>query len=103
MTEERENKNTDFLFMQERIKQKRIYQSRAVQRLAWSAASGALFGLTALIVLLIFLPRIDRPAERQEVQPIMIPEEDEQEQEQQTVPEEPPVYITETISMELEE
>ena len=103
MTEERENKNTDFLFMQERIKQKRIYQSRAVQRLAWSAASGALFGLTALIVLLIFLPRIDRPAERQEVQPIMIPEEDEQEQEQQTVPEEPPVYITETISMELED
>jgi len=97
MTEERENKNTDFLFMQERIKQKRIYQSRAVQRLAWSAASGALFALTALVVLMIFLPGIDR----QEVQPIMIPEEEEQEQ--QTVPEEPPVYITETISMELED
>lgn len=48
MTEERENKNTDFLFMQERIKQKRIYQSRAVQRLAWSAASGALFGLSLI-------------------------------------------------------
>ncbi len=101
MTEERENKNTDFLFMQERIKQKRIYQSRAVQRLAWSAVSGALFALTALVVLMIFLPGIDRQTERQEVQPILIPEEEEQEQ--QTVPEEPPVYITETISMELED
>lgn len=99
MAEGRENKNTDFSFMQETIKQKRIYQSRVVQRLAWSMASGALFALTALVIWMILAPKLDNQVEQQEVQQITIPEEEEQPAEQ----EETPVYITETISMELED
>lgn len=99
MTEGKENKNTDFSFMQETIKQKRIYQSRAVQRIAWSVASGILFALTALVIWMILVPKLDNQVEQQEVQPITIPEEEEQPAEQ----EDTPVYITETISMELED
>lgn len=98
MAEGRENKHTDFSFMQETIKQKRIYQTRVVQRIAWSVVSGALFALTALVIFMILVPRLDNQAEQQEMQPITIPEEEEQEQQ-----EESPVYITETISMELED
>lgn len=99
MAEGRENKNTDFSFMQETIKQKRIYQSRVVQKIAWSVASGALFALTALVIWMILVPKLDQQAEQQEVQPITIPEEEEQPAEQ----EETQVFITETISMELED
>lgn len=107
MTEGKERKKTDFSFMQETIKQKRIYQSRMVQRIAWSVISGALFALTALGVWMIIGPRLDNQAEQQEMQPIMIPEEEEETIEETTEPEqeqeESPVIITETISMELED
>lgn len=101
MAEGRENKHTDFSFMQETIKQKRIYQTRVVQRIAWSVVSGALFALTALVIWVILVPRLDNQVEQQEMQQITIPEEEEQEQPAEQ--EEPPVYITETISMELED
>lgn len=105
MTEGKERKKTDFSFMQETIKQKRIYQSRMVQRIAWSVISGALFALTALGVWMIIGPRLDNQAEQQEMQPIMIPDEEEETIEETTEPEaeESPVIITETISMELED
>lgn len=99
MAEGRENKNTDFSFMQETIKQKRIYQSRVVQKIAWSVVSGALFALTALVIWMILVPKLDHQVEQQEMQPITIPEEEEQPVEQ----EETQVFITETISMELED
>lgn len=102
MAEGRENKNTDFSFMQETIKQKRIYQSRVVQRIAWTIVSGVLFALTALIIWMIFVPRLGDQAEQQEMQPITIPEEEETEQED-VQQEESAVYITETVNMELED
>lgn len=100
MAEGRDNKNTEFSFMQETIKQKRAWQSKVVQRIAWSVASGALFAVTALIIWAVFVPTLDNHVEQQEVQPVVIPDEIETEV---TEPEESTVYITETISMELED
>lgn len=100
MAEGRDNKNTDFSFMQETIKQKRAWQSKVVRRIAWSVASGALFAVAALVIWVIFVPTLDSHVEQQEVQPVVIPEEIEPEV---TEPEESTVYITETISMELED
>lgn len=102
MTEGRENRNTNFSFMQETIKQKRIYQSRVVRRIAWSVLSGVLFALTSLAVWMVLAPRLDRKAE-QEVQPITIPEEEEPQEISEEPQEETQVYITETVSMELED
>lgn len=99
MAEDRENKNRNFSFMQETIKQKRIYQTKIVQRLAWAAGCGAVFALAALLMWRIVGPNVlEKEEEAQELQPIVIPEENEPEEE-----DEPPVYITETISMELED
>lgn len=97
MFERKEKKDSDFPFMQETVKQKRLYQSRIVQKLAWSAASGILFGLTALVVWMIAFPGLSSHVEEKEVQPIVIPEETEETES----PEESTVYITETVSMEL--
>ncbi len=99
MGEDRENNHSNFSFMQETIKQKKIYQTKIVQKLAWSVAGGALFALTALIIFAAVLPKLNNHVEKQEVQEIVIPEEVEDEPQ----PEEVPVYITETISMELED
>lgn len=99
MGEDRENNHSNFSFMQETIKQKKLYQTRIVQKLAWSAVSGALFAFTALIIFAAVLPKLNNHVEKQEVQEIVIPEDAEEE----TEPEEIPVYITETISMELED
>jgi len=94
------DKNTGFSFMQEKVKQKPIYQNRMVQRALWSVVFGALFGLTALGIWVIAIPKLDSKAEERAIQPITIPEEAV---EPETEPEEVPVYITETISMELED
>lgn len=99
MGEDKEKNNSNFLFMQETVKQKKLYQTRIVQKLVWAAVGGVLFALAALAVFAIVLPRLNYHVEKQEVQQIVIPEETEEAQEQEEVP----VYITETISMELED
>lgn len=99
MGEEKE-KDTSFSFMQEKIKQKPIYQNRMVQRAAASVVCGALFALTALGIWMIAVPRLDSRAEEQEIQPIEIPKDDEPEEVEE---QEPPAVIKEVISMELED
>lgn len=94
---EDKDKNTGFSFMQEKIKQKPIYQNRTVRKALWSVTYGALFGLTALGIWAIAVPKLGDKVEEKTVQPITIPEEEPEPEE------EVPVYITETISMELED
>ncbi len=101
MVEEKEKKGSDFSFIQETIKQKRFYQNKVVRRIAWTIGSGVLFALTALGVLAVFLPKLYEKPEP-EVLPITIPKEEEVTEETDTE-EDVPVYITETISMELED
>lgn len=102
MTEEKEKRNLPFI--QETVKQRRLYQSRIVQRLAWSAASGVLFALAALAVIALAGPKVIPEPEQEKVQPITLPEpeetEDEKEEEEE---EEAPVYIMEQVSIELED
>ncbi len=102
MEEGKENRNASFSFMQETIKQKKLYQNRIVRRIVLSVASGVLFALTALFVWALLLPRLDMGPEEQEIQPITLPEEQEEPPEEKEEPSEP-VYITETVSMELED
>lgn len=97
MPEGKENRNLSFI--QETVKQKRFYQNRIVRRLVWSVASGVLFALAAVAVLAVAIPRISFPAEKREVQKITLPEPEEPVVQE----EEPPVYIMEQVSMELED
>lgn len=106
MEEGKESRNSNFSFMQETVKQKKIYQNRMLRKAAGSVASGALFGLAALAVWSILAPRLQLQNAQQEVQPITIPEEEgakEPEQEDGQTQTAEPVYITETVSMELED
>lgn len=97
---EEKDRDTGFSFMQEKIKQKPIYQNRLVRQAAWSLACGLLFGLAALGVWAVVLPRLDNQEDEKIIKPIQIPDEAEEEEPDT---EEPPVYITETVSMELED
>lgn len=102
MEEGKENRNANFSFMQETIKQKKLYQNRIVRRIVLSVASGVLFSLTALFIWALLLPKLDVGPKEQEIQPITLPEEQEEPPEEKEEPSEP-VYITETVSMELED
>jgi S1-C subfamily serine protease len=97
MAEEKE-KDQSFSFMQEKVKHKPIYQNRMVQKTAGSILCGLLFGLTALCVWSYGTTKLDERAEEQEVIPVEIPKEEETEESEEST-----VYITETISMELED
>ena len=101
MADLKDKKDSDYLFMQEKIKQKPIYQNRTVRKCASCILSGVLFALAALGVWVFALPFLGKEAEGQEIQPIEIREEEEntgtEEEEDSTV------YITETVSMELED
>ncbi len=103
MAEGRENGNRDFSFIQETIKQKRLYQSRVVRRIAWSVASGLLFALTTLAVWVLFVPGLEQKADRQEVQPVTLPEPEEEDTQNGPAAEEGTVYVKESVSMELED
>lgn len=92
------NGNRKRSFIQETVKQKRFYQNRIVHRLAGSVISGVLFALAALAVWKIAVPYLTPETEQPEVQPITLPEPEEQQPE-----EEPPVYIMEQVSIELED
>ncbi len=96
MREKKDRKDTDFSFMKEKIKQEPIYQNKAVIRCLWALVSGAIFAATALVIWVLAVPKLESLREEKEIQPIEIPKEEE-------VAEEPKVYITETISMELED
>ena len=98
MAEEKGNRNLSFI--QETVKQKRLYQSRIMHRLVWSAVSGALFALAALAVWLVAAPHLALQTEQPEVQPVTLPEPEEQPEE---TSEESTVYITEQVSIELED
>lgn len=95
MSEEKEKRNLPFI--QETVKQKRFYQIRAVQRLVWAAVSGGVFALAALAIFAAVWPKVKPEPESAEVQPVTLPEPKEEE------PEEPPVYIMEQVSIELED
>ena len=97
----KDKKDSDYLFMQEKIKQKPIYQNRTVRKCASCILSGVLFALAALGVWAFALPFLDNQAEEQEIQPIEIPEEEENTETEEE--EDSTVYITETVSMELED
>jgi len=92
------NENRKRSFIQETVKQKRFYQNRIVHRLAGSVISGVLFALAALAVWKIAVPYLTPETEQPEAQPITLPEPEEQQPE-----EEPPVYIMEQVSIELED
>lgn len=100
MGEDRENRGTEFPFIQEKVKQKAIYQNRFVQKAAMSVFCGALFALTALGIWAVAAPRLNQKAEEQEIQPIDIPEE-LPEEEGEEPEEESVVHITETVSLTL--
>ncbi len=109
MADKEDKKNTDFSFIQEKIKQRPIYQNRMVQKCIWSMVFGTLFGVASLIVWFIAAPRIADQSKGQ-IQPIEFPEEETEElspkeEEELAVEEqaESPVYIREKVSMELDD
>lgn len=95
----KEKKDSEFSFIQEKVKQKPIYQNKMVKKCISSILLGILFSVTALAVWSYAIPRMNDTIKQQELQPIELPEETET----PDIAEESTVYITETISMELKD
>ena len=101
--EEDKEKNSGFSFMQEKIKEKPVYANPLVKKALRCILSGALFGGTALLIWALALPRINNRMEKNEIQEIQIPEETVDSETDDKAGDESPVYITETVSMELKD
>ena len=101
--EEDKEKNSGFSFMQEKIKEKPVYANPLVKKALRCILGGALFGGTALLIWALALPRINNRMEKNEIQAIQIPEEMVDSETDDKDEDESPVYITETVSMELKD
>lgn len=101
--EEDKEKNSGFSFMQEKIKEKPVYANPLVKKALRCILGGALFGGTALLIWALALPRINNRMEKNEIQEIQIPEETVDSETDDKSEDESPVYITETVSMELKD
>ena len=101
--EEDKEKNSGFSFMQEKIKEKPVYAKPLVKKALRCILGGALFGGTALLIWALALPRINNRMEKNEIQEIQIPEEMVDSETDDKDEDESPVYITETVSMELKD
>lgn len=101
--EEDKEKNSGFSFMQEKIKEKPVYANPLVRKALRCILGGALFGGTALLIWALALPRINNRMEKNEIQEIQIPEEMVDSETDDKDEDESPVYITETVSMELKD
>lgn len=101
--EEDKEKNSGFSFMQEKIKEKPVYDNPLVKKALRCILGGALFGGTALLIWALALPRINNRMEKNEIQEIQIPEETVDSETDNKAEDESPVYITETVSMELKD
>lgn len=101
--EEDKEKNSGFSFMQEKIKEKPVYANPLVKKALRCILGGALFGGTALLIWALALPWINNRMEKNEIQEIQIPEETADSETDDKSEDESPVYITETVSMELKD
>ena len=101
--EEDKEKNSGFSFMQEKIKEKPVYANPLVKKAVRCMLDVALFGGTALLIWALALPRINNRMEKNEIQEIQIPEETVDSETDDKSEDESPVYITETVSMELKD
>lgn len=101
--EEDKEKNSGFSFMQEKIKEKPVYANPLVKKALRCILGGALFGGIALLIWALALPRINNRMEKNEIQEIQIPEETVDSETDDKAGDESPVYITETVSMELKD
>ena len=101
--EEDKEKNSGFSFMQEKIKEKPVYANPLEKKALRCILGGALFGGTALLIWALALPRINNRMEKNEIQEIQIPEEMVDSETDDKDEDESPVYITETVSMELKD
>ncbi len=112
MGEDKRDENGNFSFMNEKVKQKPIYQNPLFRRAVTAVVCGVLFAAAALLVWALLLPAVQGETESEvELQPIELAEDDSTAEDTQTTeaeeeePEESEstVYITETISLELED
>ncbi|MCD8241870.1 MAG: S1C family serine protease [Lachnospiraceae bacterium] len=114
MGEDKKDENSNFSFMKEKVKHKPVYQNPLFRKAATAVICGVLFAVAALLVWAFLLPMLRSESEEDvELQPIEIAEEEDEasdeaqqsetEDGEQQVDSESTVYITETISLELED
>ncbi|MCD8098818.1 MAG: S1C family serine protease [Lachnospiraceae bacterium] len=114
MGEDKKDENSSFSFMNEKIKQKPIYQNPLFRKAVTAVICGVLFAAAALLIWAFALPRIQNGSDEEVVlQPIELAEEDDEasdetaqletEDGEQQEDSESTVYITETVSLELED
>lgn len=104
MGEEKRDRDAEFAFMKEKIKERPLYRSPWFRRVLMAAVCGIFFAFAAVAVWAFVLPWVQSRTEKQEVKQFELPEEEPAEETDESEPaDESPVYITETVSMELED
>lgn len=90
------NKDQEFSFIKEKIKDKPINKRRVVRRVLWAVSSGALFGLAACLVFVVLKPKLESwlaPGPGT----VTLPKDDEPEPEPEPEPEQDPVYVEQEL------
>lgn len=112
MGEDKKDENSNFSFMKEKVKHKPVYQNPLFRKALTAVICGVLFAVAALLVWAALLPIFrSRSEEEVELQPIELVEEEDEISEETPLPgteeeqedSESTVYITETVSLELED
>ena len=104
MGEEKRDRDAEFSFMKEKIKEQPLYRNPWLRRIATAVICGFLFALAAVAVWAFVLPWVRFRTEKQEVKQFELPAEETTVEEDVTeTEEESPIYITETVSMEVED
>ena len=104
MGEEKRDRDAEFSFMKEKIKEQPLYRNPWLRRIATAVICGFLFALAAVAVWAFVLPWVRFRTEKQEVKQFELPaEETTVEVDVTETEEESPIYITETVSMEVED
>lgn len=105
MGEEKRDRDAEFSFMKEKIKGAAVdIETPGSEGLQTAVICGFLFALAAVAVWAFVLPWVRFRTEKQEVKQFELPAEETTVEEDVTeTEEESPIYITETVSMEVED
>lgn len=107
MAEEKKKSESEFQFVQEKIKQQPLWKNRIFRKAVLTAGLAVLFGAVSCVTFAVLYPKLQQWLGEDPMQEISIPKDEEPEadgqQDQTNQENQDPIVITETQELELED